>query len=1129
MLLISSLLVISISLFTGNSIFNNRDYYKIISLSKVECLEKKIQFTVEFEDKNLFLQYLEFKLKLQSKYNSDTFFVNCLFGIPQNSQKGPSQVNYENNNEKKSNFYLFMKSQKLKSKKKAICSFNPLYKQGKYILKSNPENNNVIIEKEIELELIPCDFRNTRLTFRQVNTFNYDKKSKCLSFLFSGLSLRPKNTKETISFLISLYIRDRKELEPVEAKCNLIGYSAIEDIQDTFQPEVYSCSYIFNGEVEFEEPYMKLYGSESITGFPSEPELLHPFLSDIFIKNGSLPNFSDPSIFEIIPAIIKEPKYNFDNFSEKGILEITAEIAGNFVVGTSFNIPLISPAKTHLSCEISSYINNLVTINCSTEGEIYNECIIFERIIVKEKKKELFVLPGMKSDKLIRKIMRKSVVEEKLDIKDINLKNDKQISYSSFHIYEDTYKCIDDSKINIFYIHANEEKKYIFVSVSNSNIILYDGKYRILSKNYFDNSEYGNYSIISVGAGCFQVYYLEEEFLRVNEGNKLCTKSLNILNSEPAIFEIYSKVDDQDYKIILYIYCSENNFVKNLQIDEKKQKLEIDKEKDQYYYKINYNRRSYDITYLNATFNLNNKNYITITFKIKLSYTSPIVWMCVSLGSAAMIIILLYVVGYILKYCKKRKMKKEEELNEALFRLAREEVRNERNEYKKMRENLRIQKRKKREMILQKQEKIKKIKKTVNQVVQRASFLYDCIKNNFTLINETCLLCAKTESLIELSDENEDDEEYDEEEDEEDDEEDDFGNINIISNNYDKNKNKIIDVIDDINKGKYKSFIDYISPKRCEHFYHDSCRNKFRQAYEKFDTKAHVNYCNFCKVFLTLENMQKFGCFFSKEFFVDYFRDTINHRFYYELARLKIIRAIDNIFHSKIDKSLVISEDKKWRIDFIKQMNKKYIDHHFIFDKSYDEFRFYKLSINEDLIKEKKKLDYELKEMDEEIEERKNEREKRKEREEREKREREEREDREETEETEENRRREWEENRKKERREREEIEKKEKKEQREKRRPVDLLRCQFCFDKCLFCGGKISGSGKSYGYVKSNYYYKAHGSCIPNSNKKKCIICLKNNGATRCNNQCYHCFNKRNKMEEKCYYCKERLIFWDK
>ena len=1107
-LLISSLLVFSISQGTANNIFTYEDNFKIISVSKTECLGKKIQFTVEFEDENLIVPSLEFKLNLQSKYNFDTFFANCSFA-PENSQKVPDKVNNENNNEK--NKFNSAK------KRKAICTYDSLYKQGNYILKTNPENSNVIIEKEIELELIPCDLRNLRLSFRQVNSFKYAKESKSLSFFFFGLSSESINAEETIFFWILLYIGGQKESEPVEAKCSLLGNSSIENNQGdlAIKPVVFSCSYTFNGEEELEEPYIKLYRSEYLTGFPTDSELLYPFLVDLFIKNGSLPNFSEPFVSEIVPAIIKEPKYDFGNFSEKGTLEITGEVTGNFEAGTGFNIPLISPRKGHLSCAISSFRNNLINIHCSMEDELDNEHIIFEQIIVKDKKKELFVLPGMKSGKLSTKIM-KGIIP--------NLKSGKQLSNSTFNIYEDTFKCIDDSENKTFYIHGNKEKQYIFVSVSNSNIKMYDKHGPIYSKNYFDwnHPDYDYFYIISKGTGCFQVYYLENKYFRVDKEKSLFTKSFNILNSETVQFKIYNSLDNsysEDYenKMTIYLYCSENNFVKELKIDDNYQKLEIDTEKGQYYYEIDYTQKksNYDNS-LNINFNLNNKNYIAITLKIELNYISSIAWMCITLGGVVMLVGLFFGIKFILNYCEKMKRRREE-LNERLIQRARDQENYE--EYKK-KEKERIKEEKKKAIKKQTQ---KNIQKTVNQVVQRASLLYDYIQNDYTLINEACLLCAKCDkisSLIETYNEYEDSEgDEDCEENNDYDDYDDYENKHKknIFNKYDKNKT--LNVIEDINKGKYDSFMNYISPKYCQHFYHKSCRNKFSKAFDYFFTGPYSKYCNFCKIFLTIDNMQKFGCFFSKEFFVNYFRDTVNNEFRDYLAKKETIKEMENIFYSAIQKSLIIDEDKQWRIECIKEMNKDYLENFDKlrrFDKNIDYYRFYELSINTDLKKEKEKLDYELEGLDEKIEEI---RRKKREREEREREEREWEE-------------REWEEreeNRRREKEEREDNRKREKREEKEKRRPVYLLRCCFCGDKCLFCKGKVTGSGRNKGYVKKAIYFRAHGSCIPSDNIKICAVCLKNTGTSRCNNICYNCFEKRNKIEYKCYYCKKELIFWEK
>ena len=204
----------------------------------------------------------------------NTFFANCIFEVQKNSDVVSDNVNLEINNEAilNSDKTIFWKkdkvkkSRKLKSSKSAICTFDSIYKQGIYILKTNPENLNVIIDNKIEIDLIPCDFKIIRLFFRQVNSFKYDKETKSLSFIFYGLTTEVLSTEETISFWILLYIGGQKELDPVETKCNLVGRSIKENTQGDvgIKPVVFSCSYEFKGEGDLEEPYIQLYTSEYI-------------------------------------------------------------------------------------------------------------------------------------------------------------------------------------------------------------------------------------------------------------------------------------------------------------------------------------------------------------------------------------------------------------------------------------------------------------------------------------------------------------------------------------------------------------------------------------------------------------------------------------------------------------------------------------------------------------------------------------------------------------------------------------------------------------------------------------------------------------------------------------------------
>ena len=59
-------------------------------------------------------------------------------------------------------------------------------------------------------------------------------------------------------------------------------------------------------------------------------------------------------------------KIRFGSYiTETWTFEIKAEEIGNFEIGMNFNIPLIRPPLGQLICEISSYVSDLLNIQCS--------------------------------------------------------------------------------------------------------------------------------------------------------------------------------------------------------------------------------------------------------------------------------------------------------------------------------------------------------------------------------------------------------------------------------------------------------------------------------------------------------------------------------------------------------------------------------------------------------------------------------------------------------------------------------------------------------------------------------------------------------------------------------------------
>ena len=183
----------------------------------------------------------------------------------------------------------------------------------------------------------------------------------------------------------------------------------------------------------------------------------------------------------------------------------------------------------------------------------------------------------------------------------------KYLSVSYSNIYDNTFKCIKNSNyIQSYFIKPNKEKPYFYISFSNKNNELYNED-KILSKlNYVEKGD--KYFILSKNEGCFQIYFLEYSLFYIE--NK---KSYNILNSETYKFTLYNN-NFRDI-LSLSIYSSQTNFLKQLQIENDNQNLNVKKENNQYLYNFKINRKS-NFIHLIINFNLNSQDYITITFEI---------------------------------------------------------------------------------------------------------------------------------------------------------------------------------------------------------------------------------------------------------------------------------------------------------------------------------------------------------------------------------------------------------------------------------------------------------------------------------------------------------------------------------
>ena len=244
-----------------------------------------------------------------------------------------------------------------------------------------------------------------------------------------------------------------------------------------------------------------------------------------------------------------------------------------------------------------------------------------------------------------------------------------------------------------------------------------------------------------------------------------------------------------------------------------------------------------------------------------------------------------------------------------------------------------------------KKRKEKEKKLLTIQIMKKSSALYDSIQKDYNLLNQVCLICLTRDKTQILNEDNEDSEDYENDEDYEED-------YKISDNIINTNKNVTIDFIDDINNNKYTSFYKYIDPDCCKHFYHKKCK-------KSLDLHA----CRFCQLFITSINMQRFGCFISKQYFKDLLKGIIDDSINIESRRIYIIRDIEKIFYSQIENSLTIDKDKKDKILQLKRINDKYIEKYRLLKKGRDHlnyFRYYLLPINKDLTYEEGELENEV-------------------------------------------------------------------------------------------------------------------------------------------------------------------------
>lgn len=209
-----------------------------------------------------------------------------------------------------------------------------------------------------------------------------------------------------------------------------------------------------------------------------------------------------------------------------------------------------------------------------------------------------------------------------------------------------------------------------------------------------------------------------------------------------------------------------------------------------------------------------------------------------------------------------------------------------------------------------------KYESMINTKKRKASEIYYLIKKNYKLIEKTCFVCLNNDETSLFPQENE-------------------------------CENKNVDFIKDINDGNFISLLEYITPKKCPHFFHPNCKRKK---------------CLLCKSYITSNNMEHFGCIdeydllkIVEAYNFDSKYDEYDYKSYDNFSNYNYFDNINRKFYSEIDKSSIIYQNKKEKLKRIQDIKEKYKKNNPYSYRSFD------ISIYEDLDEVERNLNKDIK------------------------------------------------------------------------------------------------------------------------------------------------------------------------
>ena len=233
---------------------------------------------------------------------------------------------------------------------------------------------------------------NIKLSFRQIQAFNFNKEAHSISFTFFGIASQPIQTGYSFTFrLYLIFIDGTKDTELSEATCT---YEK-DQYSDGLQTQVEFNCIIKDLDENQEYSSFEIFDSEFVAGIPDDKILLDPVKTQKAIDDGLLDDYSLEENQHKYPLFFRTEILD-GTVSETGVFKIIGTISDEVKEDIHFNLDLTYPANQITKCKLPVSPAGRVEIECVFKKSI-SDYIVIELQIIRQGLKELFTMASLKS------------------------------------------------------------------------------------------------------------------------------------------------------------------------------------------------------------------------------------------------------------------------------------------------------------------------------------------------------------------------------------------------------------------------------------------------------------------------------------------------------------------------------------------------------------------------------------------------------------------------------------------------------------------------------------------------------------------------------------------------------------